>query len=224
MMQATLEAIKYKRGSLEILDQLLLPYETKYERVSNSQEGHAVIKTMKVRGAPAIAIVAALSLAAELYENKKVTLLSSADCVSFIKDRLEYLKTSRPTAVNLFEASARLLKLVQGAEGSLSGPEIIDIYIEAAEAMLAKDVQDNKGNLFCAKRSHWEVWCSIYSGQSFCWEKCSGFDPLQHRISCDCGMGNCSGYYKRFAPVWSSRSCLLYRDSSLQSRFPPNRL
>ncbi|KAJ3365521.1 S-methyl-5-thioribose-1-phosphate isomerase [Kappamyces sp. JEL0680] len=143
MTQATLEAIKYKRGSLEILDQLLLPYKTVYEPVADTRQGHAVIKEMKVRGAPAIAIVAALSLAVELVGNAELAACSALQVVDYIRERLEFLKTSRPTAVNLFEASERLLKLVQGLQ-SADGPHVLNAYVEAAEAMLSKDVQDNK--------------------------------------------------------------------------------
>ena len=44
----TLEAIKYKGGKLEILDQLLLPHETKYIPVNNTEDGWTAIKTMQV--------------------------------------------------------------------------------------------------------------------------------------------------------------------------------
>jgi len=46
----TLEAIKYRNGKLEILNQLLLPWESVYEPILDTEQGHAAIKTMKVRG------------------------------------------------------------------------------------------------------------------------------------------------------------------------------
>jgi methylthioribose-1-phosphate isomerase len=141
---STLEAIKYKRGELNILDQLLLPYQTKYEAVKNVQDGHHVIKSMKVRGAPAIAIVAALSLAVDLYHSKD-QLKTTAQVVDFILSKLEYLKTSRPTAVNLFEASERLQKLATSNLDKLSSSEMVEVYLKAAEDMLEKDLADNKG-------------------------------------------------------------------------------
>jgi methylthioribose-1-phosphate isomerase len=69
-MTQTLESIRYSRGTLEILDQLQLPFTTAYEKVKDTIDGHHVIKTMKTRGAPAIAITAALSLAVEVYSVK----------------------------------------------------------------------------------------------------------------------------------------------------------
>lgn len=63
---ATLEAIKYSRGHLAVLDQLRLPHEHHYDDVATCEEAFDCIKAMRVRGAPAIAIVAALALAVEL--------------------------------------------------------------------------------------------------------------------------------------------------------------
>ncbi|KAJ3275343.1 S-methyl-5-thioribose-1-phosphate isomerase [Terramyces sp. JEL0728] len=146
MTQKTLEAIKYKRGDLQVLDQLLLPFETAYEAVPNTAQGHHVIKTMKVRGAPAIAIVAALSLAVELNSlltESPAALDTNAKVATFVNEKLEYLKTSRPTAVNLFEASERLSKLVKD-NSDKSGSELAAIIIQESEEMLVKDVQDNK--------------------------------------------------------------------------------
>ncbi|KNC97077.1 S-methyl-5-thioribose-1-phosphate isomerase [Spizellomyces punctatus DAOM BR117] len=142
----TLEAIRYKKGSLEILDQLLLPFATVFEQVKGVEDGHRVIKTMKVRGAPAIAIVAALSLAVELHSTALVGKLSTAPSIQeFVHSKLEYLKTSRPTAVNLFEAAGRLDGLVARAAtvANATAQSVASAYIDAAEAMLQKDIEDN---------------------------------------------------------------------------------
>ncbi|KAI6974383.1 hypothetical protein KC329_g11928, partial [Hortaea werneckii] len=61
-----LQAVKYKPGSLEILNQLKLPHQEEYDAVRSAEDGWHAIKEMRTRGAPAIAIVAALSLAVEL--------------------------------------------------------------------------------------------------------------------------------------------------------------
>lgn len=47
----TLEAIRYRSGSLQILNQLLLPHETVYEEIRSVQDGYEAIKSMKVRQA-----------------------------------------------------------------------------------------------------------------------------------------------------------------------------
>jgi methylthioribose-1-phosphate isomerase len=45
-----LQAIKYVRGRLEVLDQLKLPHEFVYDNVSSYEEGFHCIKSMRVRG------------------------------------------------------------------------------------------------------------------------------------------------------------------------------
>ncbi|OBZ85541.1 Methylthioribose-1-phosphate isomerase [Choanephora cucurbitarum] len=142
----TLEAIKYTRGNLSILNQLVLPHETLFESVLNVQNGHAAIKTMKTRGAPAIAIVAALSLAVDVHTRSQDGEFKTVDqAVQFLHESLEYLKTSRPTAVNLFDAAAKLWDLIQKTAATTEDPQVvINAYIEAAEQMLVDDVKDNK--------------------------------------------------------------------------------
>ncbi|OAD79457.1 hypothetical protein PHYBLDRAFT_179107 [Phycomyces blakesleeanus NRRL 1555(-)] len=142
----TLEAIKYTPGSLLILDQLALPHETIFEPILNIQDGHAAIKTMKTRGAPAIAIVAALSLAVDVATRAaKHEFKTVPQAVEFLNSSLEYLKTSRPTAVNLFDAAHKLSVVIQDSAKKATSPsEVTDAYINAAEKMLVDDVQDNK--------------------------------------------------------------------------------
>ncbi|KAJ3119902.1 S-methyl-5-thioribose-1-phosphate isomerase [Nowakowskiella sp. JEL0407] len=137
-----------------VLNQLLLPFETVYEEVKTVAEGHTQIKTMKVRGAPAIAIVAALSLAVDLFihtSHSSVQPFSTAsDAVNYIHEKLEYLKTSRPTAVNLFDAAHKLGKLVENvasttsAKGADAADAVVKAYLIAAEKMLEDDISDNK--------------------------------------------------------------------------------
>lgn len=45
----TLEAVRYTPGSLLILDQLLLPHETTYVSVRDTEDGWRVIKNMQVK-------------------------------------------------------------------------------------------------------------------------------------------------------------------------------
>lgn len=47
----TLEAIRYRSGSLQILNQLLLPHETVFDEIRSVRDGYEAIKSMKVRKA-----------------------------------------------------------------------------------------------------------------------------------------------------------------------------
>ncbi|KAJ2335084.1 S-methyl-5-thioribose-1-phosphate isomerase [Coemansia sp. RSA 2681] len=139
-----LQAIRWARPHLAILDQLLLPHASSYIDIGSSADGHRAIATMQTRGAPAIAIVTALSLAAELLSSNNDSQLNANDnaAASFINQRLDYLATSRPTAVNLFDAIRKLKATVLDA--LTSGNNVVAAYVSAAEAMLAADVADNQ--------------------------------------------------------------------------------
>ena len=101
---------------------------------------------MTVRGAPAIAIVAALSLAVELQNLPPKHFPNAPEAVTFIVRKLNYLEGSRPTAVNLFEATAKLRSLVQNKLNcdSISVEGVITAYIDATKQMLIDDVNDNR--------------------------------------------------------------------------------
>ncbi|OLN87395.1 Methylthioribose-1-phosphate isomerase 2 [Colletotrichum chlorophyti] len=136
-----LQAVKYSRGRLEVLDQLRLPHEFHYDEVSTSEEAFDCIKSMRVRGAPAIAIVAALAHAVELH-NGSCKASSAQDTVAYIDSRLDYLKESRPTAVDLTNAINQLKARIR------TGPQddseaVIAAYVEEAEKILQKDLQTN---------------------------------------------------------------------------------
>lgn len=146
-----LQAIRYERGKLEILDQLKLPYEEVFVDITGPEDAWNAIKKMQVRGAPAIAIVTALSLAvwgAQSLQDAatKSSLGSQIIVAKKLSQYLAYLVTSRPTAVNLADAASKLDAVVAAAaaEPGATGSEVTEAYIEAAEQMLIDDVQDNE--------------------------------------------------------------------------------
>jgi methylthioribose-1-phosphate isomerase len=138
----SLQAIRYTRGSLGILDQLKLPHESVYVPIKTCEDGFDAIKRMVVRGAPAIAIVAALALAVEL-ENSKSRQLSAEEVKKHISARLAYLVRSRPTAVNLSDAVTKLSQILAAGDFK-TGDDVVERYLQAAEKMLVDDVDDNR--------------------------------------------------------------------------------
>ncbi|KAH7723512.1 Protein C01G10.9 [Aphelenchoides avenae] len=87
---------------LQVLDQLLLPEETRYVEVNGTEDGYSVIKKMQVRGAPLIATVGTLSLAVELEKSEHESFFDEFE--RFVLEQCAYLLSSRPTAVNLHNA------------------------------------------------------------------------------------------------------------------------
>ena len=90
----TIEPIRWKGDSLELLDQRLLPDQLVYIKCRSAAEVAAAIRDMAVRGAPAIGCAAAFGV-----------VLSKGSPESY-----EVLAKSRPTAVNLFWALERMKK------------------------------------------------------------------------------------------------------------------
>jgi methylthioribose-1-phosphate isomerase len=66
--------------------------------------------------------------------------------LEYISGRLEYLKTSRPTAVNLADAAGKLWNavLAESKKPHPTAKSILSLYLAQAEAMLADDIADNR--------------------------------------------------------------------------------
>lgn len=89
------EAIVWKEDHLALIDQRVLPHETRWETCRDAVETAAAIKNMVVRGAPAIGVTAAYGLVLDLQQRPNAADFAKA---------CETLAASRPTAVNLFDA------------------------------------------------------------------------------------------------------------------------
>ncbi|XP_029440613.1 methylthioribose-1-phosphate isomerase [Rhinatrema bivittatum] len=139
----SLESVRYSRGSLAVLNQLLLPRESRYEPISGVREAWEAIRAMKVRGAPAIAIVGCLSLAVELH---RAEAKEKEQLLTFVLDSLAFLVTSRPTAVNMARAAGELSAFVrrEAERAGATSESIQESVIRWAEDLLMKDTQDNK--------------------------------------------------------------------------------
>lgn len=154
-----LEAIRYRPGSLQILNQLKLPHQEEYDEIKSAEDGWHAIKDMRTRGAPAIAIVAALSLAVELHNNKLSDIAEEVG--AFVVEKLDFLVTSRPTAVNLADAARKLKKVTETAASSdgATADAVVKAYCDAAARMLIDDVSDNQ-----AIGKHGAEWIEKVSG------------------------------------------------------------
>ncbi|TWU67437.1 MULTISPECIES: S-methyl-5-thioribose-1-phosphate isomerase [Crateriforma] len=94
----TAETIIFHDGQLDLLDQTKLPTELTRLVCTNIEQAHDAIRRLVVRGAPAIGIAAAYGV---LLQGR------DADRQAF-GEAMDYLATSRPTAVNLFWAMDRM--------------------------------------------------------------------------------------------------------------------
>ncbi len=118
-----------------LIDQTRLPTECVYERVETVRQMWDAIKVLKVRGAPAIGIAAAMGMVLGVRNSQAPT----ADrFLAGVREVKEYLATSRPTAVNLFWALDRMERVAE-ANNALTVPEIKERLLEEAIAVLEED-------------------------------------------------------------------------------------
>ena len=99
-----------------------------------------------------IAIVAILGLSVDLHTNAKTIAewneTDDSKCLEYIQKKMAYLKTSRPTAVNLTNALVELEEAMQTSlkeNGSSSTKQkLLKAVLEYSEFMLKRDVSDNQ--------------------------------------------------------------------------------
>ncbi len=88
--------------------------------------------------------MACLALAVDLAHNH-THFTSTTECVDQLHQHLEHLQSSRPTAVNLFEATDRLRQHVgQLLSSSPSVAQLVKEVIDFAERLFEQDVKDNR--------------------------------------------------------------------------------
>ena len=124
------------RSALEILDQTLLPNEIRVLRLSETEEIWEAIRSLRVRGAPAIGVCAgyAMALAAS-----KIKAENYGEFLAAFRAKKAYLAEARPTAVNLFWALDRMERVVTD-HPELSLSELCEKLFGEADAIRAEDI------------------------------------------------------------------------------------
>lgn len=97
--------IEWRGDKLILLDQRLLPFETRYVEAKTVEDVATAIRDMVVRGAPAIGITAAFGMVIALGEKPVENIDNALKTLSLARD---ILSKTRPTAVNLFWALDRM--------------------------------------------------------------------------------------------------------------------
>ena len=121
-------------GALVLLDQTRLPAETKHVICRDAEAVWRAIKTLQVRGAPAIGVAAAYGLVVGLDAVEP----DDANWRDHARRIGEYLSTARPTAVNLSWAVARMNRRVEQL-GHRSWPDARTALLSEAHAIRDED-------------------------------------------------------------------------------------
>ncbi|HET6602773.1 MAG TPA: S-methyl-5-thioribose-1-phosphate isomerase [Xanthomonadaceae bacterium] len=129
-------SIRFQGDRLELLDQRLLPFERSYLECRDAAQTAAAIRDLVVRGAPAIGIAAAYGL---VLEAAQVQAADGAQALQQLEGAFAGLLASRPTAVNLAWALARMRARLRAAGGRWR-----DELREEAEAIAREDLAANR--------------------------------------------------------------------------------
>jgi len=137
-----LSPLNWKGTHLELLDQRQLPEHIEYLRLSTPEEVWEAIRSLAVRGAPAIGIAAAYGVALGAAQAVRA---GADEWLNAVKRHAEYLATSRPTAVNLFWALDRMTARAELlASSGAPAAECQAALVREAEAIHAEDIETNR--------------------------------------------------------------------------------
>jgi methylthioribose-1-phosphate isomerase len=139
--QATaVETLRWCDDHLEMIDQRVLPAEFRYLRYDSAQAVAQGIRDMVVRGAPAIGCAAAYGVALEALRQRDA---SASDFNALMDRAFDVLAASRPTAVNLFWALARMRTLQRSLAAQPPAAQAHALLAEAHE-IRAEDIRVNR--------------------------------------------------------------------------------
>ena len=128
-------ALVWQDQKLSVLDQRKLPEIVHYEVYVTAPEVAEAIKTMQVRGAPAIGIAAAYAVALSVQQHYQS---DNSVWRQEVAAEIKLLATSRPTAVNLFWA----LEVMQTKLAQLEGSPV-EAVIQLAQEIHQQDIAAN---------------------------------------------------------------------------------
>jgi len=127
-----MKTIEWKNNKIRIIDQTKLPIRLVYLDIDNTRSLWWAIKKLKIRGAPAIGIAAAQGVALAAHKSRAC---SYGQFFRELEKTIQYLKNSRPTAVNLFWALDRMKKVLKdNADKSIASLKKI-LLSEASKVM-----------------------------------------------------------------------------------------
>jgi methylthioribose-1-phosphate isomerase len=130
-----IRTIYWNKNSIRLIDQTKLPHKLIYVDCRDVETLWEAIKNLRVRGAPAIGIAAAFGfvLGANNFKGK-----DRAKFIKHVKDVSDYLATSRPTAVNLFNALKRMEEVIDD-HSQAKITDLKKLFLKEALALFEED-------------------------------------------------------------------------------------
>jgi methylthioribose-1-phosphate isomerase len=126
-------------NKVKMIDQTLLPHKLEFLEFDDFRAVANSIKVMNIRGAPAIGVAAAMGMALATIEYRE---LAKDNFIKKIEEAADIIRSTRPTASNLFWAVNRILKVISSFPDNPLN--ISDLVIEEAKLMAQEDINVNK--------------------------------------------------------------------------------
>ena len=139
--QSKIKTIQWENGYSKMVDQTKIPYEYSFVNITSGDEMFSAIRTMIVRGAPAIGIAGAHGINLYAQELEKLN-LSREEFVQKLLEKADYMKTSRPTAVNLMWAVEKQKEVIKNSKADIGG--LIEELVQNSIKLENEDIEINK--------------------------------------------------------------------------------
>ncbi len=133
-----MRSIEWHNGKVRMIDQRLLPAEFRLVEYKDHREVARAIRTMVIRGAPAIGAAAAFGM---VLAARGARAQDRNGLLADLRAAAETLRAARPTAVNLSWALARLLRRAEAEPDFVAIP---DALLAEAQALADEDVEVNR--------------------------------------------------------------------------------
>lgn len=133
----TLRTVTWKDGQVKMIDQTALPSKLAYVSYDTPEGVADAIRTMVVRGAPAIGVAAAMGVALAAFRSKA---RSIPELQKEVSAKAAMLRSTRPTAVNLFWGVDRVTRRIDGAS---SVSEAKERAVAEVKEMAEQDIATN---------------------------------------------------------------------------------
>lgn len=139
--ESKIRTIEWVNDCSRMVDQTKFPYEYNYVDIKTGDEMFDAIKTMIVRGAPAIGIAGAHGVVLYAQELQKQN-LSFDEFKNELLKKSDYLVTSRPTAVNLYWAVEKQKNIIKNCSSDVES--LIDELKINGKKLELEDIEINK--------------------------------------------------------------------------------
>lgn len=136
-----IKTIEWVDNVSRMIDQTILPHEFKTVDIKTCDEMFSAIKNMIVRGAPAIGIAGAHGVSLAALELAKVT-NDVNEFLIMLDAKAKYLKSARPTAVNLMWAVDKQMEKAKTTNSTVYG--ITDAIVKNGKKMELEDIEINR--------------------------------------------------------------------------------